>query len=78
MRGMSHIDPMETATVRHAEGNEGEKIGVKRGFGAFYGAKLLKRKEGDASSERETGAQGVIYKLQRQRNNRGSLDSLQS
>jgi hypothetical protein len=46
MRGMTHNDRIETATVRHAEGNEGKKIGVKRGFGAFYGAKLLKR-QGD-------------------------------
>ena len=47
MRGMTHNDPIETAIVTHAEGNEGEKIGVKRGFGAFYGPKLLKR-QGEA------------------------------
>jgi len=43
MRGMGHDDPIETVILTHAEGNEGEKIGVKRGFGAFYGAKLLKK-----------------------------------
>jgi hypothetical protein len=43
MRGMGHSDPIETVNLTHEEGNEGEKIGVKRGFGAFYGAKLLKR-----------------------------------
>jgi hypothetical protein len=40
---MGHNDPIETVVVRHEEGNEGEKIGVKRGIGAFYGGKLLKR-----------------------------------
>jgi hypothetical protein len=40
---MGHSDAIESVTVTHEEGNEGEKIGVKRGFGAFYGAKLLKR-----------------------------------
>lgn len=45
MRGMGHADPMETALVTHQEGNEGEKNGVKRGNGGFYGGKLLKRKE---------------------------------
>ena len=30
-------------TFKHEEGNEGEKTGVKRGIGAFYGGKLLKR-----------------------------------
>jgi hypothetical protein len=40
---MGHSDPIETVTFKHEEGNEGEKIGVKRGIGAFYGAKLLKR-----------------------------------
>jgi hypothetical protein len=43
MRGMGHSDPIETANVTHEEGNEGEKIGVKRGMGGFYGGKLLKR-----------------------------------
>src|ERR1700722_8766642 len=42
MRGLAHIHPIESAIVRHEEGNEGEKIGVKRRFAAFYGAKLLK------------------------------------
>jgi hypothetical protein len=46
MRGVGQIDAIESVTFRHAEGNEGEKIGVKRRFGAFYGAKLLK-KQGD-------------------------------
>jgi hypothetical protein len=44
MRGMGHSDPMETGLVTHQEGNEGEKNGVKRGNGGFYGGKLLKRK----------------------------------
>jgi hypothetical protein len=44
MRGMGHSDPIETVSVTHEEGNEGEKIGVERGFGAFYGGKLLKGK----------------------------------
>jgi hypothetical protein len=39
------VDAIESAPFRHEEGNEGEKIGVKRGIGAFYGAKLLKRQE---------------------------------
>jgi hypothetical protein len=40
---MGHSDPIETVNVTHEEGNEREKIVVKRGNGAFYGAKLLKR-----------------------------------
>jgi hypothetical protein len=44
MRGVGQIDAIESVTFRHAEGNEGVKIGVKRGFEAFYGAKLLKRR----------------------------------
>ncbi len=43
MRGTGHSDPIETVAVRHAEANEGEKNGVKRGTGGFFGAKLLKR-----------------------------------
>jgi hypothetical protein len=43
MRGMGHSDPIETVAFKHEEGNEGEKTGVKRGIGAFYGGKLLKR-----------------------------------
>src|SRR3979411_1331608 len=50
MRGMGHSDPIETVTFKHEEGNEGEKIGVKRGIAAFYGGKLLKRQgEGERS-----------------------------
>ena len=45
MRGMGHCDLIESAIFRHEEGNEGEKNGVKRGFRAFYGAKLLKKKD---------------------------------
>jgi len=45
MRGVSQIDAIESVPFRHEEGNEGEKIGVKRGIGAFCGAKLLKRQE---------------------------------
>jgi hypothetical protein len=40
---MGHSDPIETVTFKHEEGNEGEKIGVKRRIAAFYGGKLLKR-----------------------------------
>ena len=43
MRGIGHGDPIETVTFKHEEGNEGKKIGVKRGIAAFYGGKLLKR-----------------------------------
>ncbi len=43
MRGVVHTDAIETVVFRHQEGNEGEKNGVKRGFGGFFGAKLLKR-----------------------------------
>jgi len=43
MRGMGHSDPIESAVVTHEEVNEGEKNGVKRGIGGFYGRKLLKR-----------------------------------
>jgi len=46
MRGMGHSDPIETVTFKHEEGNEGEKIGVKRRIAAFYGGKLLKRQGG--------------------------------
>jgi hypothetical protein len=42
MRGMGQSDPIETVTFKHEEGNEGEKIGVKRRIRAFYGGKLLK------------------------------------
>jgi len=40
---MGHSDPIETVAFKHEEGNEGEKIGVKRRIAAFYGGKLLKR-----------------------------------
>jgi len=43
MRGVAQSDAIETVVFRHEEGNEGEKNGVKRGIGAFFGAKLLKR-----------------------------------
>jgi hypothetical protein len=39
---MGPSDPIETVAFKHEEGNEGEKIGVKRRIGAFYGGKLLK------------------------------------
>jgi hypothetical protein len=44
MRGTGQCDAIETLNVRHEEGNEGEKIGVERGFGGFLVAKLLKRR----------------------------------
>jgi hypothetical protein len=47
MRGMGHCDAIESVTFRHEEGNEGGKIGVKRGNRGFYGGKLLKRKGED-------------------------------
>jgi len=40
---MGQIHAIESVKFRHEEGNEGEKIGVKRGIGGFYGGKLLKR-----------------------------------
>jgi hypothetical protein len=43
MRGVVHVDAIETEVFRHQEGNEGEKNGVKRGIGGLFGAKLLKR-----------------------------------
>jgi hypothetical protein len=43
MRGVGQIDAIESVTFRHEEGNEGEKIGVKRRNRTFSGAKLLKR-----------------------------------
>jgi hypothetical protein len=48
---MGHSDPIETVTFKHEEGNEGEKIGVKRRIAAFYGGKLLKRQGGWTDSE---------------------------
>jgi len=51
MRGMGQIDAIESVTFRHVEGNEGEKNGVKRGNGAFFGGKLLKR-QGEESFSR--------------------------
>jgi hypothetical protein len=50
MRGIGHSDPIETVKVTHEEGNEGEKIGVKRGIGGFYGVKLLKNQGRAAAS----------------------------
>jgi len=52
MRGMGHSDPIETVAFKHEEGNEGEKIGVKRRIAAFYGGKLLKR-QGQRGAELE-------------------------
>jgi hypothetical protein len=40
---MSQGDAIESSRFIHAEGNKRVKIGVKRGFVAFYGAKLLKK-----------------------------------
>ena len=50
MRGMGHSDAIESVTFRHEEGNEGEKNGVERGNGGFYGAKLLK-KQGEGGAQ---------------------------
>jgi hypothetical protein len=52
MREMGHTDLIESVKVTHEEGNEGEKIGVKRGIVAFYGAKLLKRQGTDGPDNR--------------------------
>jgi hypothetical protein len=53
---MGHSDPIETVTFKHQEGNEGEKIGVKRGIAAFYGGKLLKRQgRGERTNTAESG-----------------------
>jgi hypothetical protein len=43
MRGVGQIDVIESVTFKHEEGNEGEKMGVERAFGGFFGGKLLKR-----------------------------------
>jgi hypothetical protein len=51
---MSHRDPIRTKHVTHQEGNEGEKIGVKRRNRTFYGAKLLKRQGDGWQSETES------------------------
>jgi hypothetical protein len=40
---MGHPDAIESVTFRHQEGNEGEKIVVKRRIGGLFGGKLLKR-----------------------------------
>jgi hypothetical protein len=45
MRGVGQTDAIESVTFRHEEGNERGKIGVERRNGAFYGCKLLKKKE---------------------------------
>jgi len=58
MRGMGHSDPIETVAFKHEEGNEGEKIGVKRRIAAFYGGKLLKRQGGDGRSGAEVVLEG--------------------
>jgi hypothetical protein len=50
IRGVGHVEVIESGTFRHAEGNEGEKIGVKRGIGGFYGVKLLKNQGRAAAS----------------------------
>src|ERR1035438_8768118 len=44
MRGVGHIDAIESMTFRHAEGNEGWENGAERGNWAFCGCKLLKRR----------------------------------
>jgi hypothetical protein len=55
---MGHSDPIETVAFKHEEGNEGEKIGVKRRIAAFYGGKLLKRQGGDGRSGAEVVLEG--------------------
>jgi hypothetical protein len=42
MRGMSQRYAIERAAFRHEEGNETQKIAVKRGFRGLGGCKLLK------------------------------------
>jgi hypothetical protein len=44
IRGVGHVHVIEATKLRHEEGREREKVGVKRGLGAFCGAKLLKEK----------------------------------
>jgi hypothetical protein len=66
MRGTGHSDPIETVAFKHEEGNEGEKIGVKRGILAFYGGKLLKR-QGRASVPRCGDTSWVGPSLRRRR-----------
>jgi hypothetical protein len=43
MRGVGQVDAIESVSFTHAEGNEGEKIAVKRRNGEFVGSKLLKK-----------------------------------
>lgn len=43
MRGMGQTDAIEPVKFKHEEGNEGEKIAVKRALQGFFGRKLLKR-----------------------------------
>jgi len=62
MRGMGHSDPIETVTFKHEEGNEGEKTGVKRGIGAFYGGKLLKR-QGRREAAPPDADRAAVYRL---------------
>jgi hypothetical protein len=45
MHGLGYIDAIEIVNLRHQQGNEGKKMGVKRLIGGFFGAKLLKRQE---------------------------------
>jgi hypothetical protein len=59
---MGHSDPIETVAFKHEEGNEGEKIGVKRRIAAFYGGKLLKRQGGDGRSGAEVVLGGSCFR----------------
>ena len=57
MRGVGQVDAIESVTFRHAEGNEGEKIGVKRGIRGFYGVKSLKMQ--GRAQPREQGVEAL-------------------
>jgi hypothetical protein len=59
MPGVAQVDAIETVTFRHVEGNEGEKNGVKRRNGGFFGGKLLKR-QGEARSDNLRNVSSVV------------------
>jgi hypothetical protein len=61
MRGVGHSDAIESVTFTHEEANEGKKKGVKRGFGTFYGAKLLKKQEQHSKTAEVTTAPPGSY-----------------
>jgi hypothetical protein len=47
MRGVGQVHAIESVTLTHAEGNEGEKIAVERRNAGLFGRKSLKRQGGN-------------------------------